>query len=103
MSEPFNRDAGYDLIALVTFDVDPGVERRDKPITADWGPSILVDKVFYPGRVKACDEPIFFGESGKITLSVMTFTGNLFLAVGQQFRLYAGSRRIASGRVLEIL
>ncbi|ALJ13110.1 hypothetical protein [Sphingopyxis macrogoltabida] len=103
MSETLNRNAGYDLIALVTFDVDPGAETRDKPITADWGPSILVNNVLYPGHVKACDKPIFFGESGQVRLAVMTFTGNLSLTVGQQFGLCAGPQRIASGRVLEIL
>jgi len=103
VSERLDRDTGYDLIALVTFDVDPGADKRDRPITADWGPSILVDKAFYPGRIKTCDEPIFFGKSGKVQLSVMTFTGNLSLTVGQEFGLCAGPRQIASGRVLEIL
>ena len=103
MSERLNREPGYDLIALVTFDVDPGADERDRPITADWGASILVDKTFYPGRIKACDEPIFFGKSGKVQLSVMTFTGNLSLTVGQEFGLCEGPRQIASGRVLEIL
>lgn len=103
MSDPLNRDATYDLIALVTFDVDPGAGLRDRPITVDWGPSLLVDNVFYPGRVRACDEPIFFGESGKLRLSVITFTGGLSLTVGQQFGLCQGPQQIASGRVLEIL
>ena len=103
MSERRDRDTGYDLIALVTFDVDLGADKRDRPITADWEPSILVDKAFYPGRIKTCDEPIFFGKSGKVQLSVMTFTGNLSLTVGQEFGLCAGPRQIASGRVLEIL
>ncbi|WP_137869819.1 hypothetical protein [Sphingopyxis sp. 2PD] len=103
MSEHPDQDTGYDLIAFVTFDVDPGAETRGKPITADWGPSILVNKVFYPGRIKACDQPMFFGKSGKVRLSVMTFNGNLSLTVGQEFRLCAGPRQIASGRVLEIL
>ncbi|KTE17598.1 hypothetical protein [Sphingopyxis sp. H115] len=103
MSEPPDLDKVYDLIALVTFDADPGVGDRDRPITADWGSSILVGNVFYPVRIKACNKPIFFGESGTVRLSVMTFTGNLSLAVGQQFGLCAGPQQIASGRVLEIL
>ena len=103
MSERLDRDTGYDLIAHVTFDVDPGAEKRDKPITAEWGPSLLVDNAFYPGRIKDCDKPIFFGRSGKVRLSVMTFTGNFSLTVGQEFGLSAGPRQIASGRVLEIL
>jgi len=46
VSERLDRDTGYDLIALVTFDVDPGAEKRDRPITAEWGPSLLVDNAF---------------------------------------------------------
>tara|TARA_R110000850_G_scaffold211060_2_gene337016 strand:+ start:339 stop:650 length:312 start_codon:yes stop_codon:yes gene_type:complete len=103
VSERLDRDTGDDLIALVTFDVDPGAERRDAPITADWGPSLIVDNAFYPGRIKACDKPIFFGKSGKVRLSVMTFTGNLPLTVGQEFGLCAGPQQIASGHVLETL
>lgn len=103
MSERLDRDTGCDLIALMTFDVDPGAEKRDRPITAEWGPSLLVDNAFYPGRIKACDKSKFFGRSGKVRLSVMTFTGNLSLTVGQEFGLCPGPRQIVSGPVLEIL
>jgi hypothetical protein len=94
--------SGQNINILADVKYDSDFEDDPKFIDKCLVISILLDKIFYPSKIVDCRNPIYIGQSGRVTISILPLSGyGLKIEHGDQFSIWAGpGHRVATGQVV---